>query len=431
MKILFYNSLLLLLMTSFGVESVQDTSIFDSPHKASHLKRNLNAIPDNHHKPPPLPRTKEEYEKARVEKAKRMAQQRENAKAKIREMMENPNEYSTGKAEEMSQGSIRDLKAGVLKTDPKLEKTQNRWLFNADDSNSWMKKGLANPGMYWDKWAQAYRMLGVYVECQNPNNRWAQYNGNNDNDNSGCKRWVIWAAYVNPDYQGFGIDEYVGAWASGDDYYQQFNQYSSGGCQNTDQGYKCFNQQNGQNKYNNRFNNNGGQDPLSPLDCHRLDTNWLLLGVYRENFEDYFEQISKHLWYYSSYEYKIATSGLELLSADCEGYGTSAYGDYLYRAPMPLQGGWFKMGLYTDNVCMNPYEGEEDNYYNMNNNNYKKDNNWNNYYDYYGEGQGNSDEETLELFNQVYEEFKYCTLCLDCEYIHHFIGCFNLREFCC
>ena len=131
------------------------------------------------------------------------------------------------------------------------------------------------------------------------------------------------------------------------------------------------------------------------------------------------------MWYYSSYEYKVATNGLELLSDDCEGFGTDKYGSYLYKAPRPIQGGGFEIGLYVDDTCMTPY-GEEGvnalNYYNdggyssgnnknNNNNNYYYGNyyDWNsNQYDY-----GNSDEAVLELFNEVYEEFKYCTLCID------------------
>lgn len=119
-------------------------------------------------------------------------------------------------------------------------------------------------------------------------------------------------------------------------------------------------------------------------------------------------------------------NGLELLDDGCEGFGTDDYGNYLYKAPRPVQGGGFEIGLYIDDTCMTPY-GDEGvnafNYYGGNNNNgnnrQNQQNNYNNYYDYYygGDdnqyGYGNSDESTLELFNQVYDGFKYCTLCTD------------------
>jgi len=424
MNISTFISLILLWILDTGVASSpsQKSSIFDTERTHSYLKKAPGVKPK---RPKPIPRTEEEITQARIEKTERMQERKERAKEKIREMIENPNEHSTDRAERMTKDDLDSFREGVKKDDPLLERPENRWLWNNKEVEPYQRNGLADPGTYWDMWSQAFRMLGVYVECSNPK---ANYygnnnNNNNNNDNGGCQRWVIWAAYVNPKYQGFGISEYVGNWGT-DDYYSGFNQYSSGGCQHDDGGgYNCYNQQDG----NQNNNNNRGQDQtLSSLDCHTLNTDWLLLGVYRENFEDYFEQISKHMWYYSSYEYKVATNGLELLEDDCEGFGTDKYGTYLYKAPRPIQGGGFEIGLYVDDTCMTPY-GEEGvnalNFYNddgfsyANNNN--KNNNNNNYYGNYYDWNnnqydyGSSDEAVLELFNEVYEEFKYCTLCID------------------
>lgn len=54
--------------------------------------------------------------------------------------------------------------------------------------------------------------------------------------------------YIDPDYAGGGYDEYFGDGAPG------------------------------------------------TLDCHSPDTDWKLIGVYRQEFYQYVEQISKHLW---------------------------------------------------------------------------------------------------------------------------------------
>jgi hypothetical protein len=49
-----------------------------------------------------------------------------------------------------------------------------------------------------------------------------------------------------------------------------------------------------------------GDSPYSKLDCHASDTEWKLLGVYRQEFYQYIEQISKHLWAIDDYEYVVA-----------------------------------------------------------------------------------------------------------------------------
>lgn len=199
----------------------------------------------------------------------------------------------------------------------------------------------------------------------------------------------------------------------------QYSSGNSGGsnCVHNDDGsYHCYgdsNSNNNNNNNNNGNNQNNGQEPMSKLDCHDLDSEWLLLGVYREEFADYFEQISKHMWYYNSYEYVTATDGLDYIGdGDCEKVGSDEYGNYLYKAPRPIQGGGFEMGLYTDTVCIIPYDNDEVNADNVGyyGNHYYNGNYGNNYYGYNG---GNVQEYTLTLFNEVFESFKYCTLCLD------------------
>ena len=54
-------------------------------------------------------------------------------------------------------------------------------------------------------------------------------------------------------------------------------------------------------------------DGCSALDCHSPDTEWILMGVYRQEFYQYLEQISKHLWAVDDYEYAIALGGLGAL----------------------------------------------------------------------------------------------------------------------
>jgi len=66
----------------------------------------------------------------------------------------------------------------------------------------------------------------------------------------GCQRWMMWASYVNPNYQGNGYDEYFGD-GCGDD----------------------------------------GSSACGNLDCHVSGTEWILIGVYRQEFYQWVEQI--------------------------------------------------------------------------------------------------------------------------------------------
>jgi len=59
---------------------------------------------------------------------------------------------------------------------------------------------LADPAGDYDKWAQAYRMLGAFIDCDHDKDEGSQDNNNNNggggdgNVESGCARWMMWAA---------------------------------------------------------------------------------------------------------------------------------------------------------------------------------------------------------------------------------------------
>ncbi len=137
-------------------------------------------------------------------------------------------------------------------------------------------------------------------------------------------------------------------------------------------------------------------------------TEWKLLGIYKQDFYEFFEQVSKHLWYYDDYEYIVACAGLSYIIDGCESLGNNLYG-----GPRPLQGGSFEMGLYTDSNCLIDYEGGEtydqiSGHYYANAEKFADD-------DYYkkSNAETNTKEYTMTLFNEVFDEFKYCTLCID------------------
>ena len=217
-------------------------------------------------------------------------------------------------------------------------------------------------------------------------------------DDVGCRKFIyiyamfsslyslihpISLQYVDPNYEGGGYDEYFGDGATG------------------------------------------------VLDCHSPDTEWELLGVYRQEFYQYIEQISKHLWAIDEYEYVVALSGLAYMTDyDCFYVGADGDGNSIYAGVAPKPEGKFEMALYTDGYCLTPNDSlgvtfddygltsdvqlgsgdhnSQDNGENNNNNN----NNQNYDNDVY-EWWENTQEYTLTQLNEVYESFKYCTSCVD------------------
>ena len=162
-----------------------------------------------------------------------------------------------------------------------------------------------------------------------------------------------------------------------------------------------------------------GDNPPGSLDCHSPDSDWKLIGVYRQEFYQYIEQISKHLWAIDEYEYIVALAGLDYMTDDeCRGIGYDESGNQLYSDIQPLEGGYFQMGLYSDAQCLNPdtktsytyddfAEGSE---LNLGSKDATDDDGFHNTaYSYWQDTQ----EYTLTNLNTVYNDFKFCTSCVD------------------
>jgi len=176
--------------------------------------------------------------------------------------------------------------------------------------------------------------------------------------------------YVNPNYQGNGYDEYY------------------------------------------------GDDAEGVLDCHSPDTEWQLLGVYRQEFYQFIEQISKHLWAIADEEYIVALAGLAYMTdADCFQVDYDGDGNAIYAGVAPQPYGKFQIALYTDEYCLEPNEdlGKTFDDYGLTSDidlgskDATDDDSYSWAYDtWYG-----SQEYTLASLNEVYEDFKYCTSCVD------------------
>jgi hypothetical protein len=164
-----------------------------------------------------------------------------------------------------------------------------------------------------------------------------------------------------------------------------------------------------------------GEEPPSTLDCHNPSSDWVLLGVYRQEFYQFIEQISKHLWGYNDYEYVVAVAGLKYMTdADCFQVGTSSSGEYVYAGVQPLAYGKWQMGLYSDSLCIQPDTSGKtyDDYVSGSNANFgggshDNENRDDDAYSWANEWWTSSQEYTLTNLNEVYEEYKYCTTCVD------------------
>jgi len=159
-----------------------------------------------------------------------------------------------------------------------------------------------------------------------------------------------------------------------------------------------------------------GDDPTSVLDCHNPDSDWQLLGVYRQEFYQYIEQISKHLWAIDEYEYVVALAGLAYMTDyDCFQVGADGNGNAIYAGVAPKPYGKFEMALYTDGYCLEPDEslGMTPDDYGLTNDislgSGDETDDYGDVYDWWVDAQ----EYTLTNLNDVYEEFKYCTSCVD------------------
>jgi len=80
----------------------------------------------------------------------------------------------------------------------------NWWGGGSATSDAYSSSVLLDPSQYYDKWAQAYRMLGGFIDCDHDksgdshdsggDNEDGNYNNNNGGEDTACSRWMMWAA---------------------------------------------------------------------------------------------------------------------------------------------------------------------------------------------------------------------------------------------
>jgi hypothetical protein len=188
---------------------------------------------------------------------------------------------------------------------------------------------------YYDDFSQAWRLVGFYIDCHAVEQGYHEERALQDNEEEGgaCLRFLLWAAYVDLDYQGGGIGEYQ--------YYDRKNGlWDRSACR----------------KHGNRR--------CARMDCHLPDTHFSLLGYFKEpNFGSWMEQLFKHqgvcLW--TDDEYEFMQAGRVSWPVYCtNSYQKDENDNYLYFDVRPLNNARIDIGLYTDERCSVDYRGKVD-----------------------------------------------------------------------
>ena len=152
-------------------------------------------------------------------------------------------------------------------------------------------------------------------------------------------------------------------------------------------------------------------------DCHLPDTNFKLLGLFKEaNYHEWMEQLYKHegVCVWTEDEYENMQYLRESWPCGCtQTDQTDKNGNSIYYDMMPLPEGRMTLGLYTDASCSVEHSGDLDaievieNMY-ANNNNGNNDNNGNNNDDRGGISDLAAD---ISSWNDAFDIFKKCQPC--------------------
>ncbi|GKY98948.1 hypothetical protein MPSEU_000850600 [Mayamaea pseudoterrestris] len=247
-------------------------------------------------------------------------------------------------------------------SNPSLRLAQHRFLSSAN------KSPFAAQDEYYPAYAQAWRMLGFFVDCEDSAEEGSRDHRELNGDKTAtCQRYLMWASYVDLNYVGGGIGEYK-FWDA------ETSSWDATTCEQH------------------------GGDRCAKMDCHDPSTStWTLLGIYKEAFyaSEWFEQLFKHAGYcnWSNDVYEFMKDRYDDWPEGCEDTdATDENGNSLYLDLKPSAGGNLTLALYTDDICKTEYMG---NYVTVED----------------AAGDEFVTGSNLELFNDAMEYYKYCNPC--------------------
>jgi hypothetical protein len=133
----------------------------------------------------------EQMEAERLAKKLRMKERREKAARHFATMNPNPQQLERVDPEDWEDVEKRQQEQHV-----NHERKLGSWFSNSGSTSPYSTTVLADPSKDYDMWAQGYRMLGGFIDCDHgsDNDEHSGDNNNNDGNDVACSRWMMWAA---------------------------------------------------------------------------------------------------------------------------------------------------------------------------------------------------------------------------------------------
>jgi tetrahydromethanopterin S-methyltransferase subunit F len=194
---------------------------------------------------------------------------------------------------------------------------------------------------YYNEWAQAWRLLGFYQDCETIINAENDYYNNGAAGVTPCQRYALWAAYVDEGYQGNGPNEYM--------YYNRHTgAWNKEACNALERNHRCV-----------------------KMDCHESTTHWKLLGIFKEaQYGDWLDSLLQYqgdcVWTDDEYKFMHAMTyasnedGVQQQQQPWPVECTAVEDhDGLYYHVQPTAGGTMNVALYQDEQCSQLYTGKD------------------------------------------------------------------------
>lgn len=232
----------------------------------------------------------------------------------------------------------KSSKGRKLEAEDGEESTTGAW----EEYNPYSVQPFVEGMSEYDEYQQAWRLLGFMIDCNSVDDDGSgSGSGSEDVTEDGCARYVLWAAYVDLDYEGGGIGEYQ-YW---DRDTQSWNDTA------------CYYAEDGSGDGN---DNDDGKSRCAKMDCHLEDTDFSVLGFFKHrNYDDWMEQLFKHegMCVWTEEEYAFMKNARKAWPRGCIDSGSMTdNGEYnLYYNIKPLRNGRISVGLYTDSQCLEDY----------------------------------------------------------------------------
>lgn len=222
-----------------------------------------------------------------------------------------------------------------------------------------------------DDYSLAWRFLGFYTDCNmcleeegsgdgdENGDEDEQFEstpskcviGNNDKDSTVCRRFALWAAYVDEGYEGHGVSEYQ-------HYDRRTRRWDTSGCQE---------------------NSNNDEERCVKMDCHDpYSQNFKLIGLFKDHkTNDFLQNMINYsgdcVWNDDEYKFMKAMNSKNEKNGNgdgqqqnvaywpprkCTAFKNDEDGMVYYYDAVPSHGGNLGVGLFEDDSCTIPLPKE-------------------------------------------------------------------------